>query len=179
MCLPPITVTCRHVSLPVNKILLRWHLSGMCICWQDFVQRDNVSGDDRTLSISIWLKSAPSQVILTHPRPPPPQAPNLTAHLLHPYHSKQSYMPRFSQTCLLMGRPPCAPAARAWTVFPPDAASTLQAADKSPTCSQEAQTPFTVTEEAKFTPGAGRIYTIFNAPCRLLSDLVLALHKPM
>lgn len=127
-------------------------------------------------SISIWLKSAPSQVILT--RPPPSQAPKLTP-LLHPYHFEQSCMPCFSQTCLLMGRPPCAPAAQAWTVFPPDAASTLRAADKSPTCSQEAQTPFTDTVEAKFPPSGGRIYTIFNAPCRLLSDLGLALHNPM
>lgn len=61
-------------------------------------------------------------------------------------------------------------------MFPPDAASTLQAADKSPTCSQEAQTPFTDTVEAKFPPSAGRIYTFF---CRLLSDLVLALHNPL
>lgn len=83
--------------------------------------------------ISIWLKSPPSQVILTlQEHPPFPQTPLL---LNHPYHFVHNNMPFFPQRP--SGAPLPALTPQAWSVFPPDAASARQAADSQSTCSQK------------------------------------------
>lgn len=77
---------CRLSRSPVDmssclstKYFLRWHLSGMCICWGDFVQRDNVSGDDRTLHLHLAqispiasYSNPPTPTSVSSPQPNPP-----------------------------------------------------------------------------------------------------------
>lgn len=77
---------CRLSRSPVDmssclstKYFLLWHLSGMRICWRDFVQRDNVSGDDRTLHLHLAqicpiasYSNPPTPTSVSSPQPPPP-----------------------------------------------------------------------------------------------------------